>query len=54
MVCDSFSQVLKLELAVYLSHFKMTEREQEGKITFQVEQIFHFRNSVVHRKEARW
>lgn len=42
MVRDSFSQVLKPELAIYLSHFIMTEREEEVKITFQVEQIFHF------------
>jgi len=42
MVRDSFAQVLKPELAIYPSHFIMAEREQELKITFQVEQIFHF------------
>lgn len=47
-----FLQVLKLELAVYLFRFIMTE--QEVKITFQVEQISHFCGSVVHSKEARW
>jgi len=31
MVRDSFSQVLKPELAIYLSHFIMTEKRRRGE-----------------------